>query len=176
MKTHIAHPQGKNWLSSSPPGGPGWGKYSTRSIVGPGQNVGQKAAWKKGFVFQSARTASCIVFLLTSVVKAPLPPELEKARSRAQELSAPPRLLPRWGPQKSPPQTPTPAPRVAKPKRRHLAKTPPTPTPPPSASPRGAPPGRRRLGPPSPASPPPSPPGARPRGPSGWRPTPGAGS
>jgi hypothetical protein len=22
-KTHIAHPQGKNWLSRSPPGGPG---------------------------------------------------------------------------------------------------------------------------------------------------------
>jgi len=38
-----------------------------------------------------------------------------------QEVSAPPRLLPRWGPQRSPPQAPAPAPRVAKAKRRHLA-------------------------------------------------------
>ncbi len=38
-KTHTAHPQGKNWLSRSPPGGPGQGKYSTHSNLGAGQSL-----------------------------------------------------------------------------------------------------------------------------------------
>jgi hypothetical protein len=52
-------------------------EYNTHRNVGPGQNMGQKVAWKGDFDFQSVRKTSCIVILLTSIVKPALSPKVK---------------------------------------------------------------------------------------------------